>query len=171
LGGAIYIVVSIAQVSNSIMWGDTPDELGVPAGSIVTVSSSNVMGGWSGDGSNNMSQQPLFADPDNGDYRLASGSPCIDQGDNSAVPPQITVDLDGNDRFVGQVDLGPYEQQTDGLSCPHDLDGDGSVAITDFLDLLEAWGTDPGGPPDFDGDGTVGITDFLDLLNNWGPCP
>ncbi len=55
--------------------------------------------------------------------------------------------------------------------CPWDLGGDGSVGISDFLDLLAQWGTDPGGPPDFDGDGTVGINDFLDLLANWGPCP
>ncbi|MHC4303646.1 MAG: thrombospondin type 3 repeat-containing protein [Planctomycetota bacterium] len=54
--------------------------------------------------------------------------------------------------------------------CPEDLDGDGTVGITDFLVLLAQWGTDPGGPPDFDGDGTVGITDFLVLLANWGPC-
>jgi hypothetical protein len=57
-----------------------------------------------------------------------------------------------------------------GIACPWDLDGDGDVGITDFLELLGAWGTDPGGPPDFDGGG-VGITDFLELLANWGPCP
>jgi len=56
-------------------------------------------------------------------------------------------------------------------TCPWDLDGDGDVGITDFLDLLARWGTDPAGPPDFDGDGTVGITDFLELLGNWGACP
>ena len=56
------------------------------------------------------------------------------------------------------------------LPCPADLDGDGSVGITDLLALLGAWGTDPGGPPDFDGDNTVGILDLLTLLANWGPC-
>ncbi len=56
-------------------------------------------------------------------------------------------------------------------SCDADLDGDGLVGITDFLDLLAQWGTDPAGPPDLDGDGVVGITDFLDLLANWGPGP
>ena len=52
--------------------------------------------------------------------------------------------------------------------CPGDLDGDGQVGITDFLQLLAAWGT-PGG--DVDGDGTTDITDFLLLLAGWGPCP
>lgn len=54
--------------------------------------------------------------------------------------------------------------------CPADLDGDGAVGVTDFLDLLAQWGTDPGGPPDLDGDGDVGVTDFLELLAAWGPC-
>ena len=56
-------------------------------------------------------------------------------------------------------------------ACPWDLDQDGAVAIGDFLGLLGAWGSNPGGPPDFDGDGTVGISDFLALLAHWGPCP
>ena len=55
-------------------------------------------------------------------------------------------------------------------SCPWDLDDDGVVGINDFLDLLAAWNTDPGGPPDFDGNGNVGIEDFLELLAHWGPC-
>ncbi len=55
--------------------------------------------------------------------------------------------------------------------CPWDLDCDGIVGINDFLDLLAAWGPNPGHPADFDGDGIVGITDFLALLANWGPCP
>ncbi len=55
--------------------------------------------------------------------------------------------------------------------CPGDIDGDGTVGINDFLDLLAAWGPNPRHPADIDGDGTVGILDFLMLLANWGPCP
>ncbi len=51
-----------------------------------------------------------------------------------------------------------------------DLDKSGSVDTPDFLALLAAWGTDPGGPPDLNGDGTVDTVDFLDLLALWGPC-
>jgi predicted outer membrane repeat protein len=128
------------------------------------------------------------------DLRLQPGSPCIDAADNTAVPTdamdvdgdgdideRLPVDLAGNPRFADDpatpdtgvpdglhpiVDMGAYE-----YSCPWDLDGDGAVGVTDFLDLLALWGSDPGGPPDFDGDGEVGITDFLILLANWGPCP
>jgi len=54
--------------------------------------------------------------------------------------------------------------------CPADLDGDGGVGVSDFLELLAAWGPNPGHPADLDGDGTVGVTDFLQLLADWGSC-
>ncbi len=55
-----------------------------------------------------------------------------------------------------------------------DLDGDGTVGISDFLTLLARWGPCPGPCPpscdaDLDGDCNVGITDLLMLLANWGP--
>jgi hypothetical protein len=58
--------------------------------------------------------------------------------------------------------------------CPADLDGDGSVGITDLLALLGAWGDCPPEPEpcpaDIDGDLAVGISDLLALLSVWGPC-
>ena len=39
-----------------------------------------------------------------------------------------------------------------------------------LLELLAAWGPNPGDPADLDGDGVVGILDFLELLAAWGPC-
>jgi hypothetical protein len=65
--------------------------------------------------------------------------------------------------------MAPSSQSS--LQCPWDLNGDGSVGIVDFLDLLTQWGTDPGGPPDFDGDQNVGIVDLLELFSRWGDCP
>jgi hypothetical protein len=53
-----------------------------------------------------------------------------------------------------------------------DLDGDGTVGISDFLLLLGAWGPCPDPPApcpaDLDGDGNVGVNDFLVLLASWG---
>jgi hypothetical protein len=52
---------------------------------------------------------PLFVDPGSGDYRLQSGSPLINKGDNAApnLPP---TDQAGNPRIVdGVVDLGALE--------------------------------------------------------------
>jgi hypothetical protein len=43
---------------------------------------------------------PLLADVAGEDYRLAAGSPCIDAGDNMAVPPGLAVDLAGAPRFA-----------------------------------------------------------------------
>ena len=53
--------------------------------------------------------------------------------------------------------------------CPWDCgDGDGTVGIVDFLELLAQW-NQVGPTCDFDGNG-VGIVDFQELLANWGPC-
>jgi hypothetical protein len=55
--------------------------------------------------------------------------------------------------------------------CPADFNYDCDVNVVDFLILLAAWGTDPGGPPDINGNGDVDVLDFLLLLAAWGPCP
>ncbi len=146
-----------------------------------TVSSSDVDGGWPGEG--NIDADPLFVDPGNGDYRLGRGSPCIDAGDNAAVPPDefdldddgdtdeaLPFDLVGNPRFVDDpdtkdtgngkppiVDMGPYEFQV--VSCVWDLDGNDVVGTGDLILLLGSWG-DP-----------YGTADLIGLLGNWGPCP
>ena len=175
---------SDTSIANCILW-DGGDEIRNNDGSTITVAYSLVQGGFPGPpGPGNIDTDPLFVDPDNGDYRLSAGSPCIDAGDNTAVPAGITTDLDGNPRFVDDpktidsgngdppvVDIGAYEFQ--GASqCPWDCDGgestDGTVGIDDFLALLAQWGSP--GICDFDGGG-VGINDFLELLANWGPCP
>ncbi len=82
-------------VTNSIVWSNTPSQI---SGSTTVVTYSDVQGGWSGTG--NIDADPLFVDPDNEDFRLAAGSPCIDAADNTAVPDDITTDLDGNPRFL-----------------------------------------------------------------------
>jgi hypothetical protein len=58
-----------------------------------------------------------------------------------------------------------------GGACPWDLNGDGEVNVLDLLDLLGAWGPNPGHPADFNGDGEVNVLDLLELLGNWGSCP
>jgi hypothetical protein len=69
---------------------------------------------------------PLFVDaagPDGAegtaddDLHLAPGSPCIDKGDSSAVPPWLLTDLDGDARIQGDaVDMGAYESPGAGCS-------------------------------------------------------
>lgn len=60
-----------------------------------------------------------------------------------------------------------------GRPCPGDINGDGTVGVSDLLILLAFWGPCP--PElclgDLDGDDDVGVSDLLILLANWGLCP
>ncbi len=126
-----------ATITNSIIWGNQPKPLG---GTQYTISYSDIKGGWLGTG--NMNSDPRFAHggyvfdpctPDDpcddmwviGDYHLGPGSPCIDAGNNLAVPASLLIDLDGGDRFADDpctpdtgrgtppiVDMGAYEGTT-----------------------------------------------------------
>ena len=84
------------------------------------VTYSNIEGGYPGEG--NIDIDPMFVNPANDDFHLFAGSPCIDAGDNSAVPTGINTDLDGRSRFIDDpstidtgngsapiVDIGAYE--------------------------------------------------------------
>jgi hypothetical protein len=112
------IVCDNSQVTvvNTILWNDSPFEIYLAGGSI-TVSYSDVRGGWLGIG--NIDADPLFVETDGADdvsgtedddLHLLPGSPCIDAGDNSAIPQSVITDLDGNPRIINEiVDIGAYE--------------------------------------------------------------
>jgi predicted outer membrane repeat protein len=177
-------------VSNCVLWNDG-HEVHVGDSSTLTIVFSDIDGGFPGVG--NIDADPLFVDPQSGDFRLSSGSPCIDAGDNTAVPPDesdldedddaeepIPVDLDWNPRFVDDpetedtgygtppiVDMGAYELQVE-ESCPADFDGNGVVNTADLLHLLGCWGQACG---DVNGDGNTDTADLLTLLGAWGECP
>jgi hypothetical protein len=108
--GGMHNEGSNPTVTNCILWGDTPDEIAdtLSAASIVTYSDVQLGTSelWFGEGC--IDVDPMFADALNGDYRLLSGSPCIDAGDDSVVV--VTTDLDGNPRIQGlYVDMGAFE--------------------------------------------------------------
>jgi len=125
----------------------------------------------------NIGDNPLFAGGQN--YRLCTGSPCIDAGNTDDVPADVfdvdddgdylkkTPDRDMKDRLMpdeetGPVDMGAYEYR-----CYADLDGDCDVDVDDLLILLGCWGKPCG---DVDGDGDTDTADLLLLLASWGPC-
>jgi len=61
-------------------------------------------------GLGNFTADPLFINPNAHDFRLQSGSPCINAGSFNAVS---STDLDGNPRVIGgAVDVGAYEFQS-----------------------------------------------------------
>jgi parallel beta-helix repeat protein len=112
----IYCTGNKPIVRNSIVWGNKGSEIDGFAG----VTYSDIQGGCPGQG--NIVIDPCFADRCSGNYNLLPASPCIDAGNNTAVPAGVTTDLDGNPRFVDQpevpdtgngtapiVDMGAYE--------------------------------------------------------------
>jgi len=106
-GGGIRNSGSNLTVRNTILWGDTPDEIKWNFGAL-TVTYSDIQGGWGGEG--NIDAGPLFVDPDNGDHHLQAGSPCINTGDPSSPP-----DEDGTRADMGALyfDQSSAEEQLD----------------------------------------------------------
>ena len=98
---------------------DGGDEVWNGDGSTVEITYSDVEGGFSGAG--NIDADALFADadgPDNvvgtedDDLQPLAGSPCVDAGDNSAVPTSIETDIAGRVRIMNDtVDMGAHESQ------------------------------------------------------------
>ena len=115
-GGIMIRGTGQVTITNSILWGNDPDQL--TAGSEVTVTLKNVtiQGGWPGGGEHVLDQDPRFRAPipagagNGGDFYLLPDSPAIDAGDNSLIPAGSVTDLAGRPRIVNAiVDLGAYE--------------------------------------------------------------
>jgi hypothetical protein len=180
-GTGLMCVSGVSDVANCVIWGNQLAQISVFLGS-PSISYCDVGGGWPGTG--NINADPLFVDPADGDYRLAPGSPCIDAGDNNAVPQGTNAGLEGLPRFVDDpstpdtgngtppiVDMGAYEYQW------HDCNGNG---VADAVDLANGTSTDVnnnGIPDECESVGDLncdGVTDFGDInpfvlyLSNFG---
>lgn len=117
-GGAIYNEGGGAPVlTNSIVWGNTPDGIknsdSTPS---ITYSLLQEMITATSNITGNISSDPSFVDAFNGNLRLQLDSPAIDAGSNLSVT--LGHDLDGATRLVdgdryltATVDLGAYESQ------------------------------------------------------------
>lgn len=104
-GGALNVPSGSATVINSIFWGNLPNEIE----GAVTVSHSDVQGGFPGTG--NIDQDPQFVDMGAFDLRLAPCSPARDAGVLFGGMP--ATDLIGNPRVVDLApDMGAYEITT-----------------------------------------------------------
>jgi len=159
-GGALAVINATAELSNCVLWDQTTDPRPFialqgtdekEAGLIVSYS--NVMNGTDGItkqgsvliswGDGNINSNPRFRDQAgvdkiigtaDDDLRLRGNSPCIDAGDNTAVPAdtddldwnndsleRIPLDLDSQPRFVddpdtpntGNADAPAYQQIVD----------------------------------------------------------
>jgi hypothetical protein len=138
-------------------------------GEVTNVTYCNIQGGWNGMG--NIPDDPLFVNAPAGDYRLASGSPCIDSGSNLLVPSGVIADMDGAPRFVDYpgapnvgvpggaggpriVDMGAYERP-----CYADCNADGVLGLADFGCFQTKFAlNDP--YADCNADGILNLADF-----------
>jgi hypothetical protein len=160
-------------MTNCILWGNEGSQISGSA----TVTHSCIQGGWTGQG--NIDTDPRFVDAGSGNVRLSKGSPCIDAGNNAAVPAGIFTDLDGHVRFVDDpatpdcqyapgtcgtapiVDMGAYEfdplGDDDGDSVPN---GQDNCPNTIPGVTVDEQGCTPVIPGDFDRDGDVDAEDM-----------
>ena len=107
-GGGVYVETgSNPTFTNSILWNNIPHvhpSLIANFGGVPSVTYSDIEGGWDGEG--NIDLDPLFTGPENGDFTLQEGSPCIDAG---------LADLDGDgvedipDYYGSAPDMGAFE--------------------------------------------------------------
>jgi hypothetical protein len=135
-GGALWTMGS-STITNSILWGNSPNQITVSGGS-ATVSHSIVQRPSPSDppypGTGNLNVDPVLT----GDLHLEDGSPAVDAGDNAAPGLiGVTTDLDGNPRIVdgdddmvATVDMGPYEFQPVLPTYTVTYDGNGSTSGT-----------------------------------------
>ncbi len=174
-------------LSNCILWGNIDNDGMDESAQIHVDGPAPIVNycciqGWTGGlgGTGNLGDDPLLTDPDGADnipgtgdddLHLQPGSPCIDAGDNDAVPPddqldldgdcdtgeRMPIDLDGNERFADDpatepdpghgdkpvVDIGAYEFG----STPPPLDDCNKNGVPDLCDI------DSGTSPDDNANG------------------
>ncbi len=106
-GGGIYCGSgSSPTVLNSILWGDSPQEIYLYRGASIEITYSDIKGGWSGTG--NINADPMFVTGPFGQYYLNVSSPCVDAGSCSAEDAGLsdrTTQVDSTPD-TGTVDMG-----------------------------------------------------------------
>jgi hypothetical protein len=111
-GGALAVLGPRVTIANSIVWGNRPDSIH-DRDQTIMATHCNIQEGMPI--VVNLTDDPRFVDPKNGNYRLQPQSPCVDAGDNERVPEDLPRDLDGNPRMAdggtgaAVVDLGAIE--------------------------------------------------------------
>lgn len=188
-GGMYFAQYGNARISNCIFWGNTDSSGSTESAQLHVFSGPPLLNystvqGWTGSlgGTGNIGDDPLFVDADGADgipgnqdddLRLTAESPAIDAGDNEALAPSITTDLDGHPRFVDVlatadtgngvtaiVDMGVYEY--------YDCNGNG---IQDDEDIAAGTSTDCSGdgvPDECEPDcNATGVPDPCDILTGF----
>ena len=87
-------------IVNTILWGDSPDEISADYYGAPRVTYSDIQGGRKGEG--NIDADPLFVDPQDNDFHLQYMSPCIDRGTDEGAPE---FDFEGDDKREGLLNV------------------------------------------------------------------
>ncbi|MFH1422790.1 MAG: right-handed parallel beta-helix repeat-containing protein, partial [Planctomycetota bacterium] len=122
-GGGILCYQAVPTFNNTIIWGNSTADRGnqlYTGSQTITLNNCDLQD--SGLGSNDVAgvrtpiknncinSDPLFVNPVGDNYELQTTSPCIDAGNSSLVPSDVTTDLNDAERIQGAaVDLGAYE--------------------------------------------------------------
>jgi hypothetical protein len=170
-------------ITNSIIWGNSPDQIYTNDSTNVLVTYSDVQGGFSGTG--NINYNPYFANSGSGDYHLKSEagrwepssqswvkdavtSLCIDRGDPNS---DWTAELWPHGRRVNMGAYGGTPQASMSLSDAGniaDLDNDKDVNFRDYALFADKWLNQRNLlPEDLDRDGTVEYDDLAVFAENW----
>ena len=83
------------EIISSIIWGEN---IQIPDSLDLNVSFSNFKGGFDGEG--NINIDPLFCDPENGDYSLAANSPALGAGENGTNMGALGVGCESTELSV-----------------------------------------------------------------------
>ena len=88
------------SLSNCIVWENEHEDV-VDVSDSLSISYCDIDGGWNGNG--NIDADPLFVNPENGDYHLGLDSPCVDAGDPATFDACMPPGLGGP-----RADMGAY---------------------------------------------------------------
>lgn len=162
-GGGVFCQGSyVLDVRNTIVYGNTADTGAnylIQTGATFTAVCTEPFV----PGPGNTDEDPGFASPDSGNFRLLPGSPCLDRGTNDAWM-LAARDLDGRERVLNNVvDLGAYESDVGplaGNAIADVTEGPGPLKVvfeafvsgTNTVSMYYRW--------DFNGDGTVELEGY-----------
>ena len=156
-GGGMYLNSSDPTLTNSIIWSNSPESIYIDSG-IPLIIYSDIEGGWEGEG--NIDNNPLFVDPENGDYTFMEGSPCIDAG----------IIIEDMDYCADLPDMGSYEYCEEECETElADVNGDGQINVQDLVQIsnyiLEISTPTYLCAADYNQDGQVNILDVVQISN------
>jgi hypothetical protein len=129
-GGGIKLMQGALELNHVIVRAD-PALQDFSATGDVFGSYSNIQGGLSG--FTNIDADPLWVEPDNGDFGLQPGSPCINTGSVT-----LPLDPDGSTTDMGAVNYHPWTDLGGGVAGaagPARLTGGGPLIASEALSL------------------------------------